>query len=262
MPAVVSRVRLLGLPLLAVAVVCGLKLLLRGLGWEPLAPNPLVTALVAATVFLLGFLLSGVLADYKESERLPGEMGTALLCLAQELHHSGLASADADPRPALAAVALLGREVLGWLDGQHDDAPLQLSLRRAYGELALVARWNPAPLQARLLLELANLQRGLVRVATIRDTDFLGSVYALANLAALLLGLGLLLSRDRNLGEALFFLAVLTALLSMLLLLIADLDNPFAHHDGSSVENVSLLPLQQAVRQLEQLAAEPARLLP
>ena len=33
---------------------------------------------------LLGFLLSGVLADYKESERLPGELAASLETMADE----------------------------------------------------------------------------------------------------------------------------------------------------------------------------------
>lgn len=255
MPTFLLRFRLLGLPLLAVLLVCGAKLSLRQMGWEPLAPNPLVTALVASTVFLLGFLLSGVLADYKESERLPGEMAIALSCLAWELHSAGLCEPERDCRLALQALAALGRDTLGWVEGQPNRVHLQLSLERLYAELAVVARWNPAPLQARLLHELANLQRNLVRVATIRQTRFLGSVYAMASLAALLLVIGLLLSHDRNLGEALFFLAVLTTLLSMLLLLIADLDNPFAHRQPDSLENVALSPLEDMVDQLQRLAA-------
>jgi hypothetical protein len=56
---------------LVILVVAG-KLLVHLLGWEVLSVNPLFSGIVAANVFLMGFLLSGVLSDYKESERLPG----------------------------------------------------------------------------------------------------------------------------------------------------------------------------------------------
>ena len=46
------------------------KLLAHRWGWEWIRPNPLVTSLVASTVFLLGFLLNGSLRDFKESEKL------------------------------------------------------------------------------------------------------------------------------------------------------------------------------------------------
>ncbi|MFA5864806.1 MAG: hypothetical protein WC975_08975 [Phycisphaerae bacterium] len=56
--------------LFIVLTVIGLKLLVHWLGWEFISLNPLFSGIVAGNVFLMGFLLSGVLADYKESERL------------------------------------------------------------------------------------------------------------------------------------------------------------------------------------------------
>ena len=47
--------------------------------------SPLFSSLVAATVSLLDFLLNGVLSDYKESEKLPGELSTSLFVLAKEI---------------------------------------------------------------------------------------------------------------------------------------------------------------------------------
>ena len=57
-----------------------LKALVHQLGLDVLELSPLLSSLVAATVFLLGFLLNGVLSDYKESEKLPGELSTSLFC--------------------------------------------------------------------------------------------------------------------------------------------------------------------------------------
>ena len=52
----------------------GVKILVHRKHWELLTPNPLFPALVASEVFLLGFLLHGVLLDYKEAEKIPGEL--------------------------------------------------------------------------------------------------------------------------------------------------------------------------------------------
>jgi uncharacterized membrane protein len=52
-----------------VAVVVVAKLLAHYVNWEPISLNALFTGIIAANVFLMGFLLSGVLSDYKESER-------------------------------------------------------------------------------------------------------------------------------------------------------------------------------------------------
>ena len=43
--------------------------------------NALFTSLVAGTIFLIGFLISGVLSDYKESEKLPSELSASIKTL-------------------------------------------------------------------------------------------------------------------------------------------------------------------------------------
>jgi hypothetical protein len=254
MPTLVARLRFLRLALIAAAVICWLKIWLHRRGWEPFASSPLVSALVAATVFLLGFLLSGVLSDYKESERLPGEMGAALQCLAQEVRCVALSQPECPVGSSLTAIAGLGEEILAWIQAQEPPNQLERAWTRLYRELAVVARWNPAPLHARLMTEVAALQRSIIRIATIRDTAFVPSVYLLASLSAALLLVGLLLSRSGSMHEPLFFLAILTMQLQLLLSLIADLDNPFDYGARRSFENVSLEPLKIAVHQVAEIA--------
>jgi uncharacterized DUF497 family protein len=92
-----SRQRLLLRATSIVAVVIAAKLLVHFLGWEMLSINPLFSGIVAANVFLMGFLLSGVLADFKESERLSGELSACLETLAQEVSGIRMAQGVFDP---------------------------------------------------------------------------------------------------------------------------------------------------------------------
>lgn len=68
----------------AVLTVTLLKLGAHWMGWEILSLNPLFSGIVAANVFLMGFLLSGVINDFKESERLPGELAAILETFSDE----------------------------------------------------------------------------------------------------------------------------------------------------------------------------------
>lgn len=255
MSTLVPRLRLLRLALVTGLVIAALKVLLHWRGWEPLQSNQLVTALVAASVFLLGFLLSGVLADYKESERLPGEIAAALESLAQEVRCVAITFPDCPVANGLTAISDLGEAVLAWLRSTAPRTPLEQPFARVYEELALVSRWNPPPLQAKLLVEVANLKRSVVRIATIRETDFVPTVYLLASLSSGLLLIGLLLSHSGALHEKLFFLVILAIQLLLLLRLIADLDNPFNYTSRKAFENVSLEPLNVALPHLNRLAA-------
>ncbi|NBR45479.1 MAG: hypothetical protein EBT85_10605, partial [Synechococcaceae bacterium WB5_2B_268] len=62
----IQRIKLLMRVFALVALIAAAKVLAHQLGWEVIQLNPLFTTLVASTVFLMGFLLNGVLADYKE----------------------------------------------------------------------------------------------------------------------------------------------------------------------------------------------------
>ena len=64
-----------------VIVVALLKFLSHKFGFEVMELNALFTSLVAGTIFLIGFLISGVLSDYKESEKLPSEVAASMRTL-------------------------------------------------------------------------------------------------------------------------------------------------------------------------------------
>ena len=59
------RLKILAQVTTIVGLMVAMKLMLHRIGWEGISINQLFSALVASDVFLLGFLLNGVLSDYK-----------------------------------------------------------------------------------------------------------------------------------------------------------------------------------------------------
>jgi predicted membrane chloride channel (bestrophin family) len=237
-----------GLLVLAVGLA---KLLVHHLGWEVITINPLFSAMVASTVFLLGFLLNGVLSDFKESEKLPGEIATALQTLRLEIeaierHHPG-----ADIHPYQQTVAELGLWILGWLRGELATERLRVIHGHCHGRVSEASTLlHSSTLQGRLMGEMATLLKAINRIETIRETSFVPLVYWLANAGTALLCGGLVFSESRNILEAFFFVCVIAFLLLFLLHLIEDLDNPFGLADSTSAEDVSLEVLETVVAQL------------
>ena len=88
------------------------------------------------------------------------------------------------------------------------------------------------------------------RVQAIRDTSFVPLVYWMADIAAVLMFAGLVMARTQNLSEAVFFLAVISFIVILLLRLIDDIDNPFGLSDIRSAKNVSIELLEKAVERL------------
>lgn len=73
MKAWISKQQIFVRSLAWLALVLGLKLVVHLLGLEALVLSPLHATAVAGGFFILGFILSATIADYKESERLPAE---------------------------------------------------------------------------------------------------------------------------------------------------------------------------------------------
>jgi predicted membrane chloride channel (bestrophin family) len=236
------------------AVLCA-KLVVHFLGWEVISINPLFSGIVAANIFLMGFLLNGVLSDFKESERLPGELSACLENLAQEVSGIRFAKPEANVGPCLVLLSQLSNDILSWFNKKHHSTKLMEHVNDLTPQFAMMEQWTQATLVARLKQEQSNLRRTLIRIHTIRETSFVSSGYLLADITTVLLCAGLILSKIEPFYESLFFVVVISYLMIFLLMLIRDLDNPFGYYERYSGEDVSLKPLQDTAGRLTQLAS-------
>ncbi|MBK9797527.1 MAG: hypothetical protein IPP58_13740 [Holophagaceae bacterium] len=89
--------------------------MLHRFGLELLSINAIFSGLIGANVFLMGFLLSGVLSDYRESERLPGDMAAGLATLADEMQSLHQRTCAPVALAALEHVHTLGNTIHQWL---------------------------------------------------------------------------------------------------------------------------------------------------
>lgn len=243
------RLALRSLPVVA-GVVLG-KLALDRAHVHPLRPNPLLSGVVAATVFLLGFLLAGTVADYKESERLPGDLAASLETIADECLIAHADSGSPAAAECVAVVRDLASGIVGWVHhrSELDDV---LGLVRALNApfLALGPATQPGYL-TRLKTEQAAIRRMVLRIETIRSTSFVAAGYTITEMTGALLLVGLMLSDLGRLPEALFFTGMITLLLTYMFLLIRDLDDPFRYQHGvEAAAEVSLEPLTAVAARL------------
>jgi predicted membrane chloride channel (bestrophin family) len=245
---------------IVVVVVCA-KLLVHFLGWEVLSINPLFSGIVAANVFLMGFLLNGVLSDFKESERLPGELSACIENLTQEVCGIRMAKREANVGPCLILLSQLSQDILSWFYKKHRTEELLVHVNALTPEFAAMEQWTQATLVARLKQEQGNLRRTIIRIHTIRETSFVSSGYLLADLITSLLCIGLILAKIEPFYESLFFVIIISYLMIYLLMLIRDLDNPFGYYDRDSGEDVSLKPLEDTASRLSKIAGSEASTL-
>ncbi|HYH58880.1 MAG TPA: hypothetical protein VD790_06625 [Thermoleophilaceae bacterium] len=235
-----------------VAATVAAKLATEALGWEGIDINSLFSGLVAATIFLLAFLLAGTLADYKESERLPGDLAASLESIADECEILYADKEAPAARECLAHVGDLVATVLAWLN--HRTAVRDV-FDHVDGLNAFFLRFEPLTQPnfiVRIKQEQAAIRRMVIRIQTIRETSFIGAGYAIAYTASASLIVGLLMTDIGSIGESLFFVAFISFLLTYVLALIRDLDDPFEFNNGrAGAVEVSLAALHEVERRID-----------
>jgi hypothetical protein len=221
------------------------------LGLEHIPLNAVFSGIIGATVFLLGFLLSGVMADYKESERIPGEIAAILATMTDEMECVRSSGKEGPAVEGLTILSRLGTAIHDWFHRRIQTQALMDEVRGMNAAFAVLEPIVPANYVARLKQEQNNLRKLLIRVHTIRDTDFVSSAYLIGTSTSILLMIGLVFAEIEPFFESLFFIGVISYLLCFLLTLIRDLDNPFGHYDARSYEDVSLKPIEDAIADIK-----------
>ncbi|MBV6509700.1 MAG: hypothetical protein JJLCMIEE_02796 [Acidimicrobiales bacterium] len=238
-----------GIALKALPIVVAVVLAKFGmdqLGWDSVELNALYSGLVAANVFLVGFLLAGTLADYKESEKLPGELAGRVKTIADECQILYRAKQAPAARACLEHLAALASDIDNWLHGRVGvEIPLD-RLDGLNGYFLEFEQLTQPNFIVRLKQEQSALRLLVIRINTIKETSFVGAGYLVAEATSLLLIVALLMAEVAQLPAELFLIGAIAFLLTYMILLIRDMDDPFDFdHDGQrGAAEVSLAPLE------------------
>jgi hypothetical protein len=231
-----------------VAVVLAVKLLMDLTGFEGLIDFADVGVVLTSGVFLMGFLLAGTMADYKEAERLPAEISSTLETV-EEIFV--LATTN---RPAL-SLPELRRAVLALTDAIRDWLYKRLTTPQVFAaltELNAVIRklecGGAGPYASRAVPQLLMLRRSVARVDVIARTGFLPAGYALLEVLVAMIICVVLIARFKGIMAELLLVPIVCLINLYMLRLIRDIDNPFDYSpDGkdSGAAEVSLFPIHE-----------------
>jgi hypothetical protein len=220
------------------------KLILHVLGWEPLSLNPLFTSIVAATTFLLGFLITGVLTDYKESEKIPGDMAASLAAIADEASCIYQSKKCIAAKELMTHISELTGDIIRWFHKQEKTKILLKKIGDFNDHFVGLESYSQATFLTRLKQEQNNLRRAVIRSHTIRETHFVLPAYAIVEFLAFFLIFGMLILKLEPYWESVFFVILVSFVVLYMIFLIKDLDNPFDYvGDDEASNEVSLKPL-------------------
>jgi hypothetical protein len=228
-----------------ILLVALLKLLSHKFGFEVMDLNALFTSLVAGTIFLIGFLISGVLSDYKESEKIPNELTASIKSLSDDAYTIWKSKNSQTARELIDFQKTFLDSLMMWFYKKERTKILLEKLSQMNDFFVELDKEGIIPAYiVKMKNEQNNIRKLILRIDTIRDTDFIGSAYAIVEAMGFLTGLGLIMIKIEPFYASLFVTLLVTFLISYMVFLIIDLDNPFDYSTkGESGTEIPLKPL-------------------
>jgi hypothetical protein len=236
-------------PILIVIFI--LKLVFHKYGLEYISLNALFTSLIAATTFLIGFLITGVISDYKESEKIPGELSASLGSLYNEAYILNKNKGTKVTKEFLIYYEDILKSVNDWFYRKERTKSLIAKLDNMNDYFAEFESIMQANFLSRMKNEQTNIQKLVTRIDYIRDQSFIQSAYAIVETLALFIVAGLLILKVEPFYEAVFFTIIVSFLVIYMILLIKDLDNPFDYSKhGENGTEVSIKPIRDLIEKI------------
>ncbi len=228
-----------------IILIAVLKILSHNYALEVIELNALFTSLVAGTIFLIGFLISGVLSDYKESEKLPSEISASLKSLFDDTYTIYKGKNTITALEFIEFQKSFCNSLIEWFFKKEKTESI---LKKISDMNHFFIELDKDGIQAGYIIKMKNEQNNLrkmiLRIDTIRDTDFIGSAYAILEAMGFLIGCSLLIIKIEPFYASLFFTLVVTFLITYMFKLIKDLDNPFDYaQNGENGTEISLKPI-------------------
>lgn len=238
-----KKYRIFLFSLLAVVIIVGAKLAMHLLDWELIQLSNLHTSVITGTFFVIGFLLSATIADYKESEKIPAEISSSI----QNMYEDGATMKAQYPdfdftsfkKQLLTILAVFRDDVR---DKAHNTHTAVHSLNESF--LSMERAGVPANFIVKCKQQQAGLVKSLFRVNYIQRISFIPSATILAQ-TIVVMTVGLLLFTE---VEPFYGGMTLVALISFVLIyvlrLLQTISTPF-HSEGKTLDDVSLFLVDQ-----------------
>jgi hypothetical protein len=243
--------------LIMAAIVVG-KFAVELAGLEFISPSLLYTSIIAGGVFILSVILSGLISDFKESEKLPMEIATA----AENIYDDALAIELVHPdfdleRLRLLLIDALENTVIQVATGNAEQALKSINaLAQSFVEmekLGVIANYI-----VRLRQEQSAMKKAVLRIHHIQRVQFLPSAHLFAQTTVYLIVGLLLFTRLEPQRDGLILIAFVTYLFVFLIKLIRLIETPFEAGQRSSDE-ISLVLLRETIQRLKAKRRDEAR---
>jgi hypothetical protein len=227
--------------LVIVAILLVIKLIIGYFNLDTLAAGPITTALVAGVIFTIATVFTGTLTDFKESEKIPGELATSLKAMYNDskiIHIKNEKLTDDLREHVKQLVTVINSNFRKGAWNLNEIYPAMDEVSNSIN--VLTDEGVAAPFLVKCRAELTNIDRLANRISIIKETSFAPAAYAIAEFAVAISILVLLFTKVDPVVMGLLLVGAVATLLIGVMLLIKDMDDPF-EVDGFAEVDLSLM---------------------
>ncbi len=220
-----------GIVLKAAAIVTVLlvvRIIVDTLNLDLISVTTVIGSFVGGAIFTIAIILAGILPDFKEAEKIPGEIANAL----KNIYHDSrliqiedrqlIDDLQAHTKLLLAVITHNFRNNF-WRQREINPAMDAIN-----GDIAKLAAKNvPPQFLVKLRNEVSTIDKISNRVEVIMETSFIPAAYTIAEVATAGVLFILLFIKLDPFFEGLIVFFVISMLLVSMLLLLKEMDNPF-----------------------------------
>src|SRR3989344_8677313 len=241
---------MLSIKVFFMVVVPGLfvQYFIRTKGWDILDMNIIIASLLTGAVFLIGFMLAGILQDFKESEQILGAVSNSILSFQD---HNRTEPNKQKRKAFLTYLIDLTKTVKNWLDEKTDvDAVLETLNRLNMYAVKCTDKSSNSWFEENQ----KTLRQSITRIDLIKKAPFLKAGYTIMEIISAAVIVLILFSRTDTfiLGAATYAASSFT--LVYMILLIKDMDDPFefdSNEQKLGAAEVSMIPIDTAIELLQ-----------
>ena len=220
-------------------------LIVHGLDYEGLVKFSEIGLVITGGIFLIGFMLAGTMADYKESEKIPSELACAIETIEDTvlLGHSFKGGFDlSEARKQLNEVT---ESIINWFKSGGSEEDVFRRISSITSIALMMEKAGVGAIASRVTGEQHNLRKLFSRVNVIKKTGFLTTGYALLEVLTIVIIALMLVSKFENETISIIIISFITQIFVYMLRLIRDVDEPFEYSPTGKVRaaDIDLFPL-------------------
>lgn len=234
---------------LATACVIAAKLILHALNLEFIEQSSLQNGVISSAIFVIGFILSATIADYKESEKIPAEFAA----LAEDMYEDARHLQKLYPKFDLELFRKNLTDILGaFREGtrkkRHDARAEINDLHTTFIDMEKAG--VPPNYVTKLKMQQSQLLKSLFRINYIQKIKFIPSAFILTRSIIVLVVSMLLFTNIDPPETGIVVTGIISFMMIYMLLLISVISVPF-HKAGKTQDDVSLFLLREAKEHLK-----------